>query len=106
MRRREFVSFLVGAAAARPLGVAAQPADIPVIGFFSGTAAELGGRLGAFREGVRDTGFVEGRNVAIEYRYAGSQLDRLPEMAAELVRRPVTVLVPGGIPAAVAAKAA
>jgi putative ABC transport system substrate-binding protein len=104
MRRREFI-ILVGGAAAPPLAVRAQQA-MPVIGFFSGSLADSGGRLSAFLKGLSETGFVEGGNVAIEYRFAENHLDRLPALAAELVRRPVNVLAAAGIPASVAAKAA
>jgi putative ABC transport system substrate-binding protein len=105
MKRREFLGALGGAAAALPLSTRAQQVT-PVIGFFGGTSAEPGGRLPAFRRGLEEAGFVEGRNVAIEYRFADQNLDRLPAFAAELVRRPVNVLVAGGIPAAVVAKPA
>ena len=104
MRRREFIAALGGAAAGWPLAARAQA--MPVVGFFSGSLADGGGRLSAFLKGLSETGFVEGRSVAIEYRFAENQLDRLPALAAELVRRPVNVLAAGGIPAAVAAKAA
>jgi len=104
MRRREFMA-LVGAWAAWPLAARAQQA-MPVIGFFSGSLAELGGRRSAFLKGLSETGFVEGRSVAIEYRFAGNQLAHLPGLAADLVRRPVNVLAAAGIPASVAAKAA
>jgi len=105
MKRREFLGVLSGAATAWPLAAHAQQ-PMPVIGFFGGTSAELGGRLPAFRRGLEEAGFVEGRSTAIEYRYAEQQFNRLPAFAAELVHRPVNVLVAGGIPAALAATSA
>lgn len=106
MRRREFITLVGGIAAVWPLVARAQQPTMPVIGFFGGNVAELGGRLPAFRHGLEEAGFIEDRSVAVEYRFADQQLDRLPAFAAELVRRPVSVLVAGGIPAALAAKPA
>ena len=105
MQRRDFIALLGGATVAWPLAAHAQPPAMPVVGYLSSTSAERG-RLSAFREGLSEIGFVEGRSVAIEYRFAENQFDRLPVFAAELVRRPVNVLAAAGIPASVAAKAA
>jgi putative tryptophan/tyrosine transport system substrate-binding protein len=108
MRRREFIT-LLGAAATWPVAAPAQQPTMPVVGFLSAEwpNAVVADRLRAFREGLNDTGYFQGRNVIIEYRWAEGRNDRLPALAAELVRLPVNVIVcAGSTPAAIAAKAA
>jgi len=104
--RRQFISAL-GGAAVWPRAARAQQAALPIIGFLTPRASDDSPQLlAAFHQGLKDTGFVEGQNVAIEYRFAGDQNERLPALAADLVQRQVNVIVGANTPAALAAKAA
>ena len=108
IRRREFISLLGGAAVAWPVAARAQQPAMLEIGFVDPRSPDvLVERLRGFRQGLKDTGYVEGENVAVVYRWAENRLDRLPELAADLVRRRVAVIVaPGGFAVASAAKGA
>src|SRR5215468_5597126 len=105
--RRKFLATLVGAVAAWSLQARGQQPAMPVIGYLNpGSPESDTPRLTGLRRGLNQTGYVEGRNVVIEYRWAGNQADRLPALVADLVQLPVTVIVAVGVPSALAAKAA
>jgi putative ABC transport system substrate-binding protein len=108
MRRREFIALVSGAAAAWPPAAGAQQSAMPVIGFLGSESYVLwADYVRAFQQGLREVGYIEGRNVAIEYRWAEGQSGRMAELTADLLRRPVNIIaVPGSTPAALAAKAA
>jgi putative tryptophan/tyrosine transport system substrate-binding protein len=105
--RRELLAALGGAAAAWPLAARAQQAALPVVGFLSSVSqAQTRHMVAAFQRGLGETGYVDARNVAIEYRFVDGQYDRLPALASEMVRRPVSLILAAGPPAALAAKVA
>ena len=107
IRRREFIAGL-GSAAAWPVVARAQQPAMPVVGFLSPASADLDYKnfTVPFLQGLKETGYVEGQNVALEYRWAENEYDRLPALATDLVRRRIAVIVVSGTPAALAAKAA
>src|SRR3954451_6205408 len=106
MKRREFTTLLVSAAAAWPMGGRGQQPALPVVGYLGTGSVEASVALVPFRQGLKEMGFVEDQNVKIEYRWAEGQYDRLPSLAADLVWRRVDLIVASPSPAAIAAKAA
>jgi putative ABC transport system substrate-binding protein len=107
MRRRDLIKGIAGSTVSWPLAARAQQPATPVVGFVSSLSSQTWARpLAAFLKGLGETGFVEGRNVSIEYRWAEGQIDRLPALTADLVHREVAVIAAAGTPAALAAKTA
>src|SRR5215467_1534537 len=107
MKRRTFITLLGGAVAAWPIMARAQQPTLPVIGFLDSRPSDgMASRLAAFRQGLKEIGFVEGENVTILHRWAEDRVDRLPEIASELARQATVIVTTGGPPAAFAAKAA
>ena len=99
MRRRHFINVIAGWLLVWPLAARAQQAVVPVIGFLGGGSLETDGNLVAgFRQGLSESGYIEGRNVSIEYRWAENQNDRLPGLVSDLVRREVNVIIGGNNP--------
>src|SRR5262249_62367526 len=107
MRRRDFIKLIAGSAVAWPLAARAQQPTMPIIGWLSGASRSgYAPNVAAFLQGLKESGYVEGQNVTIEYRWAGAQYDRLPGMVADLIGRHVAVLLTSSRPAALAAKTA
>jgi putative tryptophan/tyrosine transport system substrate-binding protein len=107
MRRREFITLIGGAAALWSRAASAQQVASPIVGFLDPRTPEVvAARLRGFRQGLKEVGFVEGENVAIAYAWGEDQIERLPSLAVNLVRRPVTAIVASGPPSSFAAKAA
>ena len=107
MRRRDFIKVIASSAAIWPLPLGAQQLAAPIVGYLSGRSpAEAAELVKAFHRGLAETGHVAGQNVTIEYRWAEGHYDRLPALAADLVRRPISVIYASALPAALAAKEA